>query len=92
MDNLQRSFGKTEIGNFSDSIFQKYISDFDVTVDYMLFGEVSQSLIDVTDYSLAVAFFEHSSGLHNLRFQVTLIANFCDNVAIIGGTDYVIAA
>lgn len=75
-----------EVGNFRYAVLEEDVRDFDVTVDDVLLGQVTQSLIDLVDELARLRLMHGSLGPH-LGFHVTAIAQLGDDVAVVGARE-----
>lgn len=87
---LPRALGETEICDLDDAFGQEYVGNLEISVNYVLFRQVFESLEDFVDYFGAFAF-RHGSFLPDPRFQVA-IAQLRDDIAIVRTRENFVAA
>ena len=61
-------------------------------MDYMLLRQVCQPLIDITYDFPTLRLFQTAPALQHLGLEITLITEFCYDVAIVGTGNDIVAA
>jgi hypothetical protein len=88
MGDVRAMQGEPEICNFGHSVMHEYIRNFHIAMYNILPGNVLKSLVDIGD-NVPDCGFLHPLSVPELAFEIALVAEFGDNVAVaVAGEDF----
>ncbi len=80
-------FGESKICNFGSTIMNEDVGDFQISVTDILFSQVCKATEDIFDKRLCCLLCEMVS-FSQLWFEIALVTQFCNNVAISVACEY----